>query len=176
MDCDLWIRIGTHFTVRGIPGLIANFRTHSTSKTHDIPLPSVMERYRIAKRYGATGNAAPAAELLMYRWSQFLTQDFGKDHREWIENDWARMPAELSALLQPSKRYVTSKAYLQAALAHAASGRLSSAGICFWNAVKEDPFVVLRDGGILLSVLRTSRRLLRACRRRFTGAGLVSSG
>jgi glycosyltransferase involved in cell wall biosynthesis len=176
MDCDLWHRIGLNFTVQGIPALIANFRTHLTSKTHDVPLDSVMERYRVAKRYGGPGNAAPAAEMLAYRWARFLTDDFANDHRERIEGDWADLPAELSAVLHSQLRSITSKAYLKAALAHGASGRLSSAGLCFWNAVQEDPPVLVRDGGIFLSMLRASRRLLRACRRRFTGAGRVSSG
>lgn len=176
MDCDLWHRIGMNFTVRGIPALMANFRTHSASKTHAVSLEFVMDRYRVAQRYGGPGNAAPAAEMLVYRWAQFLTHDFGRDHRDMIESDWANLPDELSAVFQSSKGHITSKAYLKAALALGVADRFSAAATCFWNAVRQDPFVVVRDGGIPLSVLRASRRLLRACRRRFTGAARVSSG
>jgi glycosyltransferase involved in cell wall biosynthesis len=176
MDCDLWHRIGINFTVRGIASLVANFRTHLASKTHDVPLEFVIERYRVARRYGGPGNAAPAAEMLAYRWAQSLTYDFAENHREWIEQDWASVPPEISSLLQPSKRRITSKAYLKAALALLVADRLGPAATCFVNAVKQDPLVVLRDGGIPLSVLRASRRFLGDRRRGSTGAEGLSSG
>ena len=170
MDPDLWARTAMNFTVQGIPRLIANFRTHSTSKTHDVPLEFVIERYRVAKRYGGAGNTRPAALALVYRWAQVLTNDPGPDHRERIDRDWANLPDELSTVFQSSRRHITSRAYLEAAWSHGVSGRLSAAVMCFCSAVKEDPAVLVRDGGIFRSILRASRRFLRASRRKLTGA------
>jgi glycosyltransferase involved in cell wall biosynthesis len=170
MDPDLWTRIGMNFTVRGIPAVIANFRTHSTSKTHDVPLEFVIERYRVAKRYGGPSNSRPAALALMYRWAQLLTRDFRREHREVIERDWANLPDELSMVFHSSRRYITSKAYLEAAWAHGVSGRFSPALTCFWNAIKDDPVVLVRDGGIFLSFRRASRRFLKTARRKLTRA------
>jgi glycosyltransferase involved in cell wall biosynthesis len=167
MDPDLWTRIALNFTVQGIPALIANFRTHSGSKTYDVPLEFVQERYRVSKRYGGEGNTRPAALALMYRWAQLLTRDFGRDHRAMLEEDWANLPDELSTAFQSSRRYITSEAYMEAAWAHALSGQLSAAATCFWNAVREDPPVLVRDRGILPTIVRASRRFVTTCRRRF---------
>jgi glycosyltransferase involved in cell wall biosynthesis len=165
MDTDLWHRIGMNFTVRGIPTAIANFRTHLASKTHNVSPDFMMERHRIAQRYGGADNTAPVAGLVVSRWARLLTHDLGKDHRAGLERDWASLPSELSCAIQPSKRRITSRAYLKAALVHVVSGRLSRAGTYFWSAVREDPSVLVRDGGIFLTIARVCRRLVRASSR-----------
>ena len=170
MDPDLWSRIGMHFNVRGTPAYIANFRIHGTGKSHTPSLEWVQERYLVAKRYGGADNARPAALVLMYRWAQLLARDFGADHRALLERDWVDLPGELSTVFHSSRSFIASEAYMEAAWAHGLAGRLSYAVRCAWNAVREDPLVLIRDRGILPTIFRGSRRFLSACRRRLTQA------
>lgn len=166
MDCDLWIRIGMNLTICGIPSVIANFRAQPASKSDQIPLDMIMERYLIAKKYGGRGTTV-AGGLLAARWGRFLAGDSGEGSRGWIEQDWAGVPEELSAVLQASRSYITAKAYLHAAVIHSRSGQLPLAIARFSNAVKEDPSILVREQGILSGFLRACARLLKAYSHRF---------
>lgn len=165
MDVDLFTRIATNFTVRGIPVVIANFRLHPDCKTYVVSLEMVMETYRVAKKHGRTGIIL-AGGLLASRWGEFLARDSSKATREWIERDWANIPPELSAVLQPFKGSIVSKAYRKAASIHSLAEQWPAAVACFWNGIREDPSMLLRDK-ILLRVPRACGYLLRSFSHRF---------